>query len=113
MWNSLRYSAGVFRPNNVFMPWSRYPLATRENRSRSLRDDKQFAFLFCHCAGICFSARAVLHGILLYGPTFAARGVTTGIARPMNFDTVLLPLLVVHTEPEESIATPTGLLSPP
>jgi hypothetical protein len=48
-----------------------------------------------------------------YGPAIAASGVVTGAARPMNFETVLLPEFVVHTEPEESTATPAGLESEP
>lgn len=48
-----------------------------------------------------------------YGPTVAAIGVVTGAARPMNFETVLLPELVVHTEPDESTATAMGPLSEP
>jgi hypothetical protein len=43
----------------------------------------------------------------------AASGVVTGAARPMNFETVLLPEFAVHTEPEESTATPVGLVSDP
>jgi hypothetical protein len=48
-----------------------------------------------------------------YGPTLAVSGVVTGTARPMNFETVLLPEFAVHTEPEASTATPAGLLSEP
>ena len=47
------------------------------------------------------------------GPTFAASGVITGTAIPMNFETELLPELVVHTDPEASTATPVGAFSDP
>jgi hypothetical protein len=39
------------------------------------------------------------------GPTFAASGVVTAVARPMNLDSMLLP--------ELSTATPIGVFSEP
>ena len=40
-------------------------------------------------------------------------GVETGAARPMNWETVLLPELAVQTQPEGSTATPSGALREP
>ena len=48
-----------------------------------------------------------------YGPTLTASGVAMGTARPMNFETVLLPEFAVQTQPEASTATPVGLLREP
>jgi hypothetical protein len=47
-----------------------------------------------------------------YGPTFAARGVATGVPRPTKMDTELSPELVVQMLPLGSTAMPAGALSP-
>ena len=50
---------------------------------------------------------------MAYGATFAASGVATGAARPMNFETLLSPELAVHTDPDASTATPVGPFNDP
>jgi hypothetical protein len=43
----------------------------------------------------------------------ATSGVTVGAASPINFVTVFVPEFVVQTDPEASVATPTGVPSEP
>ena len=59
----------------------------------------------------CVSGHGLTPSVLLVVPVTV--GVVTGAATPMILVTVLLPLLVTHTDPALSMIRPVGVLSSP